>query len=153
VAITQVVLTGALVALLALPCAVATMVRAEQRAVRRRAWDRRHPAEIRQLRQLDRQVKAQLSAQPQPPAEGSLPCIEQIAAELRRLDRQRRRGPTTESTLWLAAVLCAYDEWLRLACRSLGVIERLQPLEGIDRDVERLRLEAELQANGVPLGQ
>jgi hypothetical protein len=141
-----VVLTGALFALLCLPCAVATVLRADQRAVRR-AWARRHPREIRQLRQLERQVRAL----PRPPADGPLPCIEQIAAELRRLDRQRRSGPTTESTLWLAAVLRAYDEWLRLACRSLGVVEYLQPLEGVDRDIERIRLEAELQANGLPL--
>jgi hypothetical protein len=82
---------------------------------------------------------------------GPPPGIEQITAELRRLDSQRRRGPTTESTVWLAAVLFAYDEWLRLACRSLGVVEHLQPLEGLDREAERLRLEMELQANGVPL--
>jgi hypothetical protein len=48
-------------------------------------------------------------------------------------------------------VLRAYDEWLRLACRALGVPEYLQPLEGLDRDVERIRVEVELQANGVAL--
>jgi hypothetical protein len=143
-----VVLTGALTALLCLPCAVAVVLRADQLALRRiRA--RRDPREIRQLQQVDRELSG-----PRPlelPAAGPPPCIEQIAAELRRLDRQRRGGPTTESTLWLAAVLLAYDEWLRLACHSLGVIEHLQPLEGLDREMERLRLEAELQANGVPL--
>jgi hypothetical protein len=143
-----VVLTGALTALLCLPCAVAIVLRADQIALRRiRA--RRGPAEIRQWQRVDRALSG-----PEPveaPAGGPPPCIEQITAELRRLDRQRRRGPTTESTVWLAAVLFAYDEWLRLACRSLGVVEHLQPLEGLDREAERLRLEMELQANGVPL--
>jgi hypothetical protein len=143
-----VVLMGALTALLCLPCAVAIVLRADQVALRRiRA--RRDPAEIRQLQRVDRELSGP------GPVESSVggppPGIEQITAELRRLDRQRRRGPTTESTLWLAAVLFAYDEWLRLACRSLGVVEHLQPLEGLDREAERLRLEMELQANGVPL--
>jgi len=142
-----VVLTGALMALLCLPCALALVLRADQVA-RRRIW-RRNPREIRHLRTVDRELSG-----PRPralPPQAPLPCIEQIAAELRRLDRQRRSGPTTESTVWLAAVLRAYDEWLRLACRSLGVVEYLQPLEGLDREAERLRLETELQANGVPL--
>lgn len=142
-------------ALLALPRAVAMALRADRVALRggpfRRGssrWDAvRDPEAIRQLQMLDRHV----NALPEAPADGPLPCIEQIAAELRRLDRQRRRGPTTQSTLWLAAVLRAYDEWLRLACRSLGVDEHLHPLEGIDREIERVRLESELQANGVPL--
>jgi hypothetical protein len=127
-----------LTALLCLPCVMALILRPERG---RRA--------TRQLRRVDRAL-----SRPQPPhlpAPGPPPCIEQIAAELRRLDRQRRSGPTTESTVWLAAVLRAYDEWLRAACRSLDVVEHLQPLEGLDREAERLRLESELQANGVPL--
>jgi hypothetical protein len=143
-----VVLTGALTALLCLPCAVAVVLRADQLALRR-IWARRDPQEIRQLQTVDRELSG-----PKPlelPTGGPPPCIEQIIAELWRLDRQRRGGPTTGSTVWLAAVLLAYDEWLRLACRSLGVVEHLQPLEGLDREAERMRLELELQANGVPL--
>jgi hypothetical protein len=79
------------------------------------------------------------------------PCIEQIAADLRRLDRQRRAGPTTQSQRWLADVVRAYDERLRLASRCLGVTEYLTPLEGVDRDIERLWVEAELQAAGLSL--
>jgi hypothetical protein len=143
-----VVLTGALTALLCLPCAVAMVLRDEQMALRR-VWRRRDPREIRQLQRVDRELNGPKPAEL--PVAGPLPCIEQIAAELQRLARQRCSGPTTESTVWLAAVLLAYDEWLRLACRSLGVVEHLQPLEGLDREAERLRLEMELQANGVPL--
>ena len=54
--------------------------------------------------------------------------------------------------LVVAAVLLAYDEWLRLACRSLGVTEHLQPLSGMDRDIERVRVEGELEANGMTFG-
>ena len=46
-----------------------------------------------------------------------------------------------ESQRWLAAVIAAYDERLRLACRRLGLVEHLQPLAGIDRDIERVRVE------------
>jgi hypothetical protein len=144
-----VVLTGALTALLSLPRAVAMVLRDDQTALRR-VWRRRDPQEIRQLQTVDRELNGPKRAEL--PAAGPPPCIEQIAAELQRLARQRRSGPTTESTVWLAAVLLAYDEWLRLACRSLGVVEHLQCLEGLDREAERLRLETELQANGVPLG-
>jgi hypothetical protein len=144
-----VVLAAALLALLCLPCALAVVRRADQLAFRR-SWARRDVGEIRLLHRLDHglsRLVAQLPATP--PADAPLPGIEQIAAELRRLDGQRRNGPTTESTLWLAAVLRAYDEWLRLACRSLGVPEHLEPLDGIDRDIERVRVESELQANGM----
>ena len=140
-----VVLAAALPALLCLPCAVAVMLRADQAALRR-AWVRRDAREIRLLHRLDRGLP---DTPVRPPADEPPPCIEQIAAELRRLDAQRRSGPTTESTLWLAAVLRAYDEWLRLACRSLGVTEHLEPLDGVDRDIERVRVEGELQANGM----
>jgi hypothetical protein len=139
-----VVLAAALPALLCLPCAVAVVLRADQ-LTSRCSRVRRDLGEIRRLRRLDRGLSGKVTPLPTAPP----PCIEQIAAELRRLDRQRRSGPTTESTLWLAAVLRAYDEWLRLACRSLGVPEHLEPLDGIDRDIERVRVEGELQANGM----
>jgi hypothetical protein len=83
------------------------------------------------------------------PGSGPMPGVDQITAELRRLDRQRRHGLATESTVWLAAVLFAYDAWLSVACRVLGVPERLEPLEGIDRELERVRVEDALRANGM----
>jgi hypothetical protein len=136
-----VVLAAALLALLGLPCAV-VVVCAEQ-AIFPRARRRLGSRERRALRRLDRSLsgRAAPAALPRPrPAESPLPCIEQIAAELRRLDRQRRAGPTLES-----------DVWLRLACHSLGVTEHLQQLDAIDRDIERVRVEGELQANGLAL--
>ncbi|MEV4349818.1 hypothetical protein AB0J83_35620 [Actinoplanes sp. NPDC049596] len=38
-------------------------------------------------------------------------------------------------------MLQAYDERLRLACSDVGVSENLAPLVGLDRDLERLRVE------------
>ncbi len=82
-------------------------------------------------------------------AELNPPSIEQIAQDLRRLDRQRRVGPTRISQRWLAEVQRAYDERLCLACRCLGLTEHLDPLEGIDRDIERVRVEGQLEAAGL----
>jgi len=78
-------------------------------------------------------------------------CIEQIAADLRRLDRQRRSGPTTCSQRWLAEVVRAYDERLQMASRCLGVPERLAGLKGAERDVERERVEDALESAGLSL--
>ena len=77
------------------------------------------------------------------------PSIDQIARELRRLDRQRRSGLPTQSLRWHAAVLDAYDAWLRVACLTLGIAEHLAALDGVDRDLERIRLECELQDVGL----
>ena len=78
------------------------------------------------------------------------PTIEYLASELRRLDR-RRRGATYGSERWMDGVLKAYDVRLCLACRCLGVAQRLEPLEGLDRELERVRMETELEAAGLTL--
>lgn len=78
------------------------------------------------------------------------PSIEQIAADLRRLGRQRL-GVASRSRVWQKAVLEAYDDRLRLASRSLGIAEHLAGLDGVDRDIERVRVEGELQAAGLVL--
>jgi hypothetical protein len=79
------------------------------------------------------------------------PPIEWLARDLRRLHRQRRGGVTLESEQWLASVLRAYDERLCLACECLGVTENLRPLDGFDRDIERVRVEGALEAAGLQL--
>jgi len=104
-------------------------------------------AETQALRSLDHALR---NIEEIPPlAHG--PSIEQIAFDLRRLDRQRRCGPTLESERWQQAVIRAYDARLCLACRRLGLTEHLEPLEGMDRDIERVRVEGELQAAGLAL--
>lgn len=78
------------------------------------------------------------------------PPIERIAADLRRLGSQRLAA-AARSRLWRVAVLQAYDERLRLASRRLGVTEFLSGLDGVDLEIERLRVEGELQAAGLVL--
>ena len=145
-----VVLTGALLTLLTLPCVLVLVVSADEVAVRRRAL-RRPFTSRRALHRLNRKIH-------QPPCRQSIaesrqwvPTVEQIAAELRRLDRQRRGGPTRESEAWSAAVAVAYDKWLMAACRCLEVPEQLGTLDGDDREIERLRVEGALQATGLVL--
>lgn len=79
------------------------------------------------------------------------PPVEQIAAELRRLDRQRRRGLSNESEKWAAAVTTAYDAWLLEACHRLNITAHLATLAGIDRDIERVRVEGQLEIAGLVL--
>ena len=124
-----VVLTATLLVLLCLPCIVAVVLCADETADRA-AWVRRRRRETRALRRLDRSLRPD-GPVPTPRAEACL-TIEQLAADLRRLDRQRHSGVTTESAAWLAAVLRAYDERLRLASRCLGIAEHLALLNGMN---------------------
>ena len=76
--------------------------------------------------------------------------IEKVAADLRRLRRQRA-GIAQRSPVWRAAIEDAYDDRLRLACQRLGIDEHLTELSGFDREIERVRLEGELEAAGIAL--
>ena len=146
-AITHIAVLGAaLLVLLCLPCAVAALVGVDQLAVRR-AWAHRRRRDAPLLLRLDRQLSGEAIL----PVPLTVVCIEQIAADLRRLDRQRRLGPTTCSQRWLAEVVRAYDERLQMASRCLGVPERLAGLKGAERDVERERVEDALESAGLSL--
>jgi hypothetical protein len=79
------------------------------------------------------------------------PPIEQVAADLRRLGRQRL-GIATRSPVWFAAVQRAYDDRLQVACRELGIEEHIADVAGVDLDIERVRVEGALQAAGMRLG-
>lgn len=83
---------------------------------------------------------------PQPPG----PPIEQLAGDLRRLNRLRT-GVATRSQVWFNAVQRAYDEGLRVACGQLGIDQYLGEVAGVDLEVERLRVEGELQRAGLAL--
>ncbi|MCM0676270.1 hypothetical protein NCC78_16455 [Micromonospora phytophila] len=76
--------------------------------------------------------------------------LEQLAADLRRLGGQRV-GASGRSMVWHGAVLQAYDDRLRLACRALGITEHLTELEGVDLEIERVRVEGVLHAAGLAL--
>jgi hypothetical protein len=139
------VLSAALSALLVVPCAAAALLRPDTRGLRRllsrRSRHERHALD-HTLRVFD--LEARLAALDDP-------TIEQIAYDLQRLGRQRRSGLTRSSKVLFAAVLSAYDTRLQIACRQLGVDEHLQPLAGVDREIERLRVESQLEAAGLTL--
>mgnify|MGYP004491260211 CR=1 FL=1 len=79
------------------------------------------------------------------------PGMQQVNADLLRLGRQRVGGLSRESSRWQAAVLRAYDDRLRLASDAIGLNHRLSGLDGLDRELERVRVEGELQAAGIRL--
>jgi hypothetical protein len=141
------VLATVLLTMLCLPCAVAVVVCADE-LVGRRLWSRRSRRERQALVCLDRSLATGELDLRLPERELA---IDELVADLRRLDRQRRSSPTTESVLWLAAVLRAYDQRLALASRSLGLIEHLDQLDGMDREIERVRVEGLLLAAGLRL--
>ncbi|MDM4722230.1 hypothetical protein QTQ03_22550 [Micromonospora sp. WMMA1363] len=76
--------------------------------------------------------------------------LEQLAADLRRLGSQRV-GANGRSAVWHGAVLRAYDERLRLACAALGISQHLDELTGVDREIERVRVEGLLHRAGLIL--
>lgn len=78
------------------------------------------------------------------------PSIQEIAADLRRLGGHRL-GIASRSRVWQCAVLQAYDDRLRLASQRLGVVEHLAELDGMDLEIERVRVEGELTAAGLSL--
>ncbi len=113
------------------------------RRAMRAEWRRhaRHNSEA--LGRLDRAMGDHVP----PPV--AVPSLAQIALDLRRLDRQRRTRPTTDSPRWLAAVEDAYDQRLVLACRLLDRTEHLHKLDGTDREAERVRVHALLVEQGL----
>jgi hypothetical protein len=157
VAVLQVLLMiVAVAALISMPCLVlfvislGEMFSRVRRAARRgrRRWFRRDGLSWRHHRRLSRLDRG--LAVPAPSAEPVGPPIEQIAADLRRLGRQRV-GIATRSPVWFSAVQRAYDDRLRLACRQLCIEEHLNDLDGIDQDIERVRAEGQLESAGLVL--
>ncbi|MGK5520488.1 hypothetical protein ACSNN9_14170 [Micromonospora sp. URMC 107] len=76
--------------------------------------------------------------------------LEELAADLRRL-RGQGVGPDGRQPVWHGTILRAYDDRLRLACRALGLTEHLAELEGVDLELERVRVEGLLHAAGLTL--
>ncbi|BCJ52763.1 hypothetical protein Asp14428_42380 [Actinoplanes sp. NBRC 14428] len=140
-----VVLVAALTALLCLPCAVAIVACADGLPARR-IWTRSGRREIRALRCLDRRLSIDGSIVALPD-----PDLDELAAELRRLAHQRCTGPTVGSAVWLTAVQRAYDLRLLMASETLGVPHHLASLDGMDLDLERIRVEEKLRAAGLRL--
>lgn len=77
------------------------------------------------------------------------PCIERLAADLRRLSAAML-DPTPRSAVQRRAVAQAYEQILRSACAALDVRHDLDAQTGqLDREIERTRMEAELEAAGL----
>ncbi|WFE38128.1 hypothetical protein [Micromonospora sp. WMMD998] len=76
--------------------------------------------------------------------------LEQLATDLRRLGGHRLAA-ADRSVVWHGAVIEAYDERLSAACRALGIAEHLTELDGVDREIERVRVEGLLHAAGLTL--
>jgi hypothetical protein len=148
-----------ILALLTLPCwlvlaASADVVteRLERMVLRRVRGRSRMPGrswrDRRRFARLDRAISRATAGEPSEPAD---PPIERIAADLRRLSRQRL-DIAMRSPVWYEAVQRAYDERLTTACRELHVEEHLAELSGIDLEIERVRVEGALHRAGMVIG-
>jgi hypothetical protein len=154
------VVAAALGGLLCLPCLLTLLIfadsavhHAEDRVVRLtgrwRGW--REAVRLERGTGLAPAARARLLPWPGGPrAAPAGPPFEEVAADLRRLSRQRAEV-APRSRVWFVAVHRAYDERLRIACRELEIPEYLQELDGIDLEIERLRVEGLLEAAGVRL--
>jgi hypothetical protein len=138
-----VALVLALVALVLLPCLVALLVMNADRWQERWLMLRLERA-LADAPAEQRFILDAMSRSTQPP-------IEQIASDLRRLGRQRL-GLATRNPIWFEAVRRAYDDRLQLACGCLGIRHHLAELDGLDLEIERLRVEGELRAAGLFFG-
>lgn len=150
--------TAALVALLCVPCLLALTIFADvainqlEEAIHRASvrWrTRRESSRLERSTGIEHQHHRLMRRHD----DGDTPAgppFEQVAADLRRLARQRAEV-APRSPVWFAAVHRAYDDRLRIACRELRIPEHLNELEGMDLEIERLRVEGLLQAAGLPL--
>jgi hypothetical protein len=78
--------------------------------------------------------------------------IEQLAADLRRVHRLLVQCPDGTPMVRRVATRDAYDELLRQACAAVDVRHELDELpEGMERDMERLRVEEALRAAGLTI--
>jgi hypothetical protein len=78
------------------------------------------------------------------------PPIERLAADLRRVHRAMKEFTPGTPAVRRRATREAYDALLVQACRAVDVPHRLDALaEGLDREVERLRVEEALSDAGV----
>jgi hypothetical protein len=78
------------------------------------------------------------------------PPIERLAADLRRVHRTLAEFPPGTPAVRRRATREAYDALLVQACAAVDVAHRLDRIgEGMDREVERLRIEEALREAGV----
>jgi hypothetical protein len=151
--------TAALVALLCVPCLLALTIFADvaisqaEESISRAAarWRaRREATRLERSTGIEPPPRRLLRRHPDGETAPAGPPFEEVAADLRRLARQRVEV-ASRSPVWFAAVHRAYDERLQIACRELEIAEHLHELDGIDLEIERPRVEGLLQAAGLRL--
>jgi hypothetical protein len=87
------------------------------------------------------------------PAAPPLVPLEKLVADLCRLSTALRDVPPEASRARKHGLLLAYDDVLDRAARALEVPGGLAELRlGMDRDLERMRVEAALRASGLQFG-
>ena len=102
---------------------------------------------------LGRRAVSRLRAA-RPPLRLAGPPLEQIAADIRRIAAGIETMPAQAPLAQRHGALLAYDDALVAACRALGVEERLNGMPlGPARHAERLRIECELQYEGLVIGK
>jgi hypothetical protein len=90
---------------------------------------------------------------PKPPPPPPRVPLERIAADLCRLSTAIRDVPTEASRARKHGLLLAYDDVLGKAALALDVPHSLPTLRlGLDRDLERLRVEQALRDGGLQFG-
>lgn len=78
--------------------------------------------------------------------------IEQLAADLRRVHRLLVQTPDGTPMVRRVATRDAYDQLLRQACEAVEVSHELDALpEGMERNMERLRVEEALRSAGLTI--
>ena len=78
------------------------------------------------------------------------PSIQDLARHLRRVHQTLLDFEPGASALRRLAAVQAYDDLLRQACRALDITHHLDEVpEGIDKDIERLRVEEALRRAGL----
>jgi hypothetical protein len=150
----------ALLALLCLPCLLALAIFVDiavDRTVRTLHDVAAHWRAVRQAHWLERRTGLDpelrhrlLHRHPATKLKPAGPPFEELVVDLRRLARQRIEM-ADRSPIWFKAVHRAYDDRLSLACRELEIPERLHELDGLDLELERLRVEGQLEVAGLHL--
>ncbi|UJW31404.1 hypothetical protein L3Q67_40510 [Saccharothrix sp. AJ9571] len=98
---------------------------------------------------LIRLVRRRFFPRPLPPAH---PPVQDLVADLRRVHRLLAAYSPGTPAARRTGTRQAYDALLAEACAVVEVPHRLDTLpEGLDRDLERLRLEHALRTAGLPI--
>lgn len=99
-----------------------------------------------------RVARALRLSQPSPPHPAG-PPIEQIAADIRRIRAQIKQAPPGMPVARMRGWMEAYDDLLVSACHALDLENRLRAVPaGVERDLERERIERLLMRAGLRLG-